>query len=264
MPHRKILMLIGARTNQFFAAIGLISSHFVQTLKWTFRKPFSWKNFFEQTVRIGVNSVPVTLITALATGMILALQTGYYLDVKLKGASQYMGGIVAVSLAREMGPVLTALIVAGRIGSAIAAEVGTMKVTEQVDALVTLSANPIQYLTVPRFLAGLISLPMLTLLADFVGIFGGGIVCHYMLGQTIRTYTESVSIFLDLSSIFSGVIKAMIFGINIAIISCAVGFRTKGGAEGVGKSTTSAVVMASMSILIFDYFLSDLFNRFHF
>ncbi len=193
----------------------------------------------------------------------MALQTGYYLDMKLKGASQYMGGIVAVSIAREMGPVLTALIVSGRIGSAIAAEVGTMKVTEQVDALITLSANPIQYITVPRFLAGMLTMPMLVLIADVVGIIGGGVVCHYVLGQTINTYIDSVSVFLDLGSINGGLFKAMIFGICISVISCSVGFSTSGGAEGVGKSTTKAVVLTSMAILILDYFLSDILTRFN-
>lgn len=260
----KATQLIGRKINNFFGIIGSISIHFIETVKWMFKPPFSWRNLFNQMVRIGVNSIPVTLVTAMAAGMILALQTGFYLDMKLKGASQYMGGIVAVSLAREMGPVLTALIVAGRIGSAIAAEVGTMKVTEQVDALITLSTNPVQYITVPRFLAGMITLPMLTLLADFVGIIGGGIVCHYILGQTVNTFIESVLLFLDIASINGGLFKAMIFGMCISIISCAVGFRTSGGAEGVGKSTTSAVVLTSMAILIFDYFISDILTRLRF
>jgi phospholipid/cholesterol/gamma-HCH transport system permease protein len=250
------------KVSNFFDVLGTITIHLIQTFKWTFRKPFSLKGLTEQMVRIGINSIPVTLVTAIAVGMILALQTGFYLDIRLKGASQYMGGIVAISIAREMGPVLTSLIVAGRIGSAIAAEVGTMKVTEQVDALITLSANPIQYITVPRFLAALVTLPMLVLFADFVGIIGGGIVCVYALDQTLGTYIESVLMFLDLSSIIGGLFKAMVFGGCIAIISCAVGFRTQGGAEGVGKSTTSAVVLTSMAILIFDYFLSDLLTRF--
>ncbi len=258
----KAVQLAGKKIAGFFEIMGYISIHFMQTVKWTFRKPFSGRNLIEQMVRIGINSIPVTLVTAMATGMILALQTGFYLDMKLKGASQYMGGIVAISIAREMGPVLTSLIVSGRIGSAIAAEVGTMKVTEQVDALITLSANPVQYITVPRFLASLITLPMLVLLADFIGIIGGGIVCVHILGQTTGTYVESVLVFLDLSSINGGLFKAMIFGGCISLISCAVGFKTEGGAEGVGKSTTSSVVLTSMAILIFDYFLSDLLTRF--
>jgi len=257
----KLSDLIKDRFLGLIALTGEITIHFIQAIKWTFRKPFSWRDLFDQMVKIGVNSIPVTLVTAIAAGMILALQTGYYLDVKLKGASQYMGGIVAVSLAREMGPVLTALIVSGRIGSAIAAEVGTMVVTEQVDALITLSANPVQYITVPRFLAGLITLPMLTIFADFVGIIGGGIVCHYVLDQSVSTYTESVNAFLGLDSVLGGIFKAGIFGICIAIISCSIGFKTSGGAEGVGKSTTSSVVTASMAILTFDYLITDILTR---
>ncbi len=254
--------MAGEKFAGFFESLGIIVKHLSQTIKWTFRKPFIFRNFVRQSVRIGVNSLPVVIVTAIATGMIMALQTGYYLDMRLKGASQYMGGIVAVSIVREMGPVLTALIVAGRIGSAIAAEVGTMKVTEQVDTLITLSANPIQYITVPRFLAGMITMPMLVLLADIVGIIGGGVVCHYALGQTVNTYIESVAIFLDLGSINGGLLKAMMFGICISVISCSVGFSTTGGAEGVGKSTTKAVVLTSMAILILDYFLSDILTRF--
>ena len=262
MPVIKLSQFIGQRIYHFFSIAGAISIHLVKTVKWTFKRPFSWKNFFEQMSRMGVNSIPVTIVTALAIGSILALQTGYYLDVKLKGASQYMGGIIAVSITREMGPVLTALIVSGRIGSAFAAEIGTMQVTEQVDALKTLSANPIQYITVPRFLAGLISLPMLVAFADLVGIIGGGLICHYVLGQTVETYIESTKMFLDFSSVFTGLFKAMIFGACISVISSAIGFKTKGGAEGVGKSTTSAVVITSMAILLFDYVLGDLFTRF--
>jgi phospholipid/cholesterol/gamma-HCH transport system permease protein len=259
---KKLSQFVEEKIYQFFTIAGTVNIHFSKTIKWTFKRPFSWKNFFEQMTRMGVNSIPVTLVTALAIGSILALQTGFYLDVKLKGASQYMGGILAVSITREMGPVLTALIVSGRIGSAFAAEVGTMQVTEQIDALKTLSANPIQYITVPRFLAGLVSLPMLVAFADFVAIIGGGIVCHFVLGQTVETYVESMRIFLDYSSIFTGLFKAMIFGMSISVISCAIGFKTRGGAEGVGKSTTTAVVLSSMAILLFDYVLGDIFTRF--
>jgi len=174
----------------------------------------------------------------------------------MSGSSIFIGSAVAISMFRELCPVLTALLLAGRVGSAIAAEIGTMKVTEQIDALITLSANPIQYLSVPRFLACLIMTPVLTVITDFVGVLGGAFVSFLALGITLGKYTDNVLQYLGLMDFLTGLFKSFFFGIEIAIISCYQGFSTTGGAEGVGKSTIQAVVKSSMAILISDYFLT--------
>ncbi len=211
---------------------------------------------FEQMVVVGVNSLPVALVTAMFTGMVLALQTGMTLEEKMAGVSQYLGGMVSLSMLRELGPVLTALIVAGRVGSAMAAEIGTMRVTEQIDALETLATNPIKYLVVPRVIAGLVMLPVLTVFSDAIGVAGGMLVAQVSFGQSAAMYIENALLMVDMSDLFSGLFKTLFFGGIIATVSCYKGFMTSGGAEGVGRSTTSAVVVSSMSILISDYFLT--------
>jgi phospholipid/cholesterol/gamma-HCH transport system permease protein len=167
-----------------------------------------------------------------------------------------MGTVVALSMTRELGPVLTGLIVAGRAGAAMAAELGTMKVTEQIDALSTMATNPIKYLIVPRFLAGIFMLPALTVLADIIGIIGGYFVGVVVLGTNPTVYIRRTTDYLELSDIYNGLIKAAFFGMAISLISCYRGFNAEGGAEGVGKATTGAVVISCMTILISDYFLS--------
>jgi len=211
---------------------------------------------FEQMVSVGVNSLPVTLITAMFTGMVLALQTGLTLESKMAGVSQYLGGMVSVSMLRELGPVLTALIVTGRVGSAMAAEIGTMKVTEQIDALETLATNPLRYLVVPRLVALAVMMPILTVFSDAVGVMGGYWVARVRFGQPASMYIENAQMMVGMSDLFSGLTKTFFFGIIIVTVSCYKGFNTSGGAEGVGKATTSAVVVSSISILVADYFLT--------
>lgn len=238
----------------FAEELGKILLLVYATLKQLILPPFELKNTFKQIVEIGLKSMPVVLITAVFTGMVLALQS--YTGFKRFNAEVMVGTVVALSMTRELGPVLTGLIVAGRAGAAMAAELGTMRVTEQIDALDTLATNPVKYLIVPRFIAGVIMLPSLTVIADYVGIVGGYFVTVYLLGANSSVYWKRTWDYLEPTDIYNGLIKACFFGATIAIISCYKGFYTQGGAEGVGKATTGAVVVSSMTILISDYFLS--------
>ncbi len=225
-------------------------------------KRLDWPLVVEQFEAIGARSVPVVLTTALFTGMVLALQASLTLEVKLKGVTQFIGRTVALPFVRELGPVLTGLIVTGRIGSAIAAEIGTMAVTEQVDALRTLATPPMRYLGVPRFFACLLMLPLLTAMANIVGLLGGFIVARGVIGVSAAQYFGDIPEMLTVGDLTSGLGKTVFFGGIIAIISCYQGFATTGGAEGVGRATTNAVVVSSILILVSDYFLTALFALF--
>ena len=212
-----------------------------------------------QMESVGFRSLPVVLTTALFTGMVLALQASDSLEKILMGISQFIGRTVALPFVRELGPVLTALIVTGRIGSGIAAEIGTMQVTEQVDALKTLATPPLRYLGVPRLAACVLMLPLLTLMANVVGIAGGWLVAVSTAGISTRTYVEDIPQMLVLSDIWKGVGKAPFFGAIIAVVSCYHGFAARDGAEGVGHATTRAVVASSILSLIADYLLTAFF-----
>ncbi len=250
-----IIKKLGSIVIGFTRELGLILILLLTTLKQIVLPPFEIKNIFKQMLEIGIRSLPVVIVTAIFTGMVFALQT--YTGFKRFGAETFVGTVVALSLTRELGPVLTGLIVAGRAGSAMAAELGTMRVTEQIDALETLATNPVKYLIVPRFLSGVIMLPALTVCADIIGIFGGFIITTGLFGASSVVYWRRTWDFLEVSDIYNGLIKACFFGAAIALISCYKGFYTSGGAEGVGKATTGAVVLSSMTILISDYFLSS-------
>lgn len=225
----------------------------------TFRQmilpPYEVRNTFKMMLEIGVKSLPVVIVTAVFTGMVFSLQT--YTGFKRFGAEAMVGTVVALSMTRELGPVLTGLIVAGRAGAAMAAELGTMRVTEQIDALETLATNPVKYLIVPRFIAGLVMLPALTVCADIIGIVGGYFVTVGLFDASPVVYWKRTWEFLETGDIYNGLIKACFFGAAISLISSYKGFYTSGGAEGVGKATTGAVVLSSMTILISDYFLSN-------
>lgn len=231
---------------------------FKETVVWMFRPPFDAKNIVNQMLEIGCKSIPVTAITLFFTGMVMALQIGKTMDSLMSGSSQFIGSAVTIAMFRELCPVMTALLLAGRVGSSIAAEIGTMQVTEQIDALRTLSANPIQYLSVPRFIACLVMTPVLTVITDLTGVLGGALIAFFSLGVTPVRYAENIIEFVTVDSLVSGIVKSVFFGIIIAIISCYQGFNTRGGAEGVGKSTIAAVVISSMAVLIADYFLTYL------
>ncbi|WP_028588427.1 MlaE family ABC transporter permease [Desulfocurvus vexinensis] len=221
-----------------------------------FRPPWRIGLFFRQMEFVGVNSLFVVLLTSLFTGMVLALQT--YHAFRLFSAEGLVGATVALSMTRELGPVITALMVTGRAGSAIAAEIGTMRVTEQVDALTVMAINPVQYLVTPRVVAGLVMLPLLTVVSDFVGILGGYLVGVKMLGINGGIFMNRIYELVELSDIYNGLAKAAVFGVILALVGCYKGFYTSGGAEGVGRATTQAVVLASVLILASDYILTSL------
>lgn len=252
---RRFVEMIGGLVMRFTEEAGAIMLLFCSTLRQMFMPPYEVKGTFKQMYEIGVRSVPVVLITAIFTGMVLALQT--YTGFKRFGAEAMVGTVVALSMTREMGPVLTGLIVTGRAGAAMAAELGTMRVTEQIDALETLATNPIKYLIVPRFASGLIMMPALTVVADFIGILGGYIITVWLFGVSSTLYWKRTWDFLETEDIYNGLIKAGFFGGSIALISCYKGFTTTGGAEGVGKATTGAVVLSFMTVLISNYFLAS-------
>ena len=250
----KFIEFIGSAVEDILVGIGRIFLLLYNVLRGIFKPPFEIRNTIRQMLEIGVNSLPVVLVTAVFTGMVLALQS--YTGFKRFGAEGLVGSVVALSMTRELGPVLTALIVTGRAGAAMAAELGTMRVTEQIDALETLATNPVKYLVVPRFISGIIMLPALVVITDIVGIVGGYFVTVNLLDASSRTYMKATWDFLQAQDIYNGLIKAAFFGASFTLISCYKGFYTKGGAEGVGRATTGAVVYSSMAILISDYFLS--------
>lgn len=249
---RKLLRWLGAPLLSISEAIGKVVILCRQTLYWI--KSAQRRMVYEQIVAMGVESLPVTGLTSLFTGMVLALQTGFSFR-KVFNEPIYVGTVVGLSLTKELGPVLTAVVVAGRVGAAIAAELGTMKVTEQIDALYTLGTNPVKYLAVPRFIACVLSIPLLTLMAIFVGIIGGLLIAVYRLGVPQSVYINEIRQ-IGWKEGAHGLIKSFFFAAIIVVISCFKGFSCEGGAEGVGKATTSAVVMSMVLILVFDYFLS--------
>lgn len=250
----KLIEFIGEKIEKPAIGLGRFILLLSSVMKRLVSPPLDIQNIIRQMLEVGVNSVPVVLITAIATGMVLALHM--YTGFSRFGAEGLVGTVVALSMTREFGPVLAALVVSGRAGAAMAAELGTMRVTEQIDALETLATNPVKYLVVPRFLAGLIMLPALTIITDIIGIMGGYFVTVVLLGTSSRAYLRATWDFLQMDDIYNGLIKACFFGAAFSLISCYKGFYTKGGAEGVGKATTGAVVYSFMTVLISDYFLS--------
>jgi len=239
---------------------------FCETVYWIIVGPFRKKfpkpeGIFSQMVFAGFDSLVIASFVAFFTGIVIAMQSAYQLA--RFGANIYVAPMVGISIARELGPVLTALVVAGRVGAAIAAELGTMKVTEQIEALETMALNPVRYLVVPRFLALLIMLPCLTVLADILGIFGGFLVGVFQLGLNPYRYITFSFKFMLFKDFWTGIIKSACFGIIIAMIGCYMGLRTKGGAEGVGKSTTLSVVTSFILIILFDVILTGIFYFMH-
>jgi phospholipid/cholesterol/gamma-HCH transport system permease protein len=221
------------------------------------RPPFYGRNFLRALIEIGFYSLPVVALTAIFTGMVLALQSSTGLS--RFSAQSAIASLVVLSVTRELGPVLAGLMVAGRVGAAIAAELGTMRVTDQIDALGTLSTNPMKYLVTPRLLAGLIALPLLVVIADILGVLGGFIVATVKLGFDSGIYLTNTVNFVQVNDVISGLAKAAVFGFLVALMGCYHGYNSRGGAQGVGSATTSAVVAASVLILAFDYVLTELF-----
>lgn len=248
---------LGREATRFLEQAGRLVLLFLQTLAWIARPPFRVRSLFAQMSQVGVSSLPIVLITAIFTGAVLALQTTT--GFRRFHAEDLVGTVVALSICRELGPVLTGIIVAGRVGSGMAAELGTMRVTEQIDALHTLATDPVNYLVVPRFLAALVMLPVLTALADIIGMAGGFAVSVFVLHANPHIYFRRSLDFLDLEDIYTGLVKAAVFGMIIALVGCFEGFNTEGGAEGVGRATTRSVVLASMLILTANYFITAFF-----
>ena len=241
---------------RFFQDVGRLFQMIGRVFAWTPRPPYDWRELLRQMVKVGVDSVPVVLLTAMFTGMVMALQT--FTVLRRFNAESYVGSLVALSMVRELSSVLSGLIVAGRAGSAMGAELGTMRVTEQIDALEVMATDPVHYLVVPRVWAATVMLPLLVVLANAVGIGGGYLVSVVLMGANPVSYMDNTFQFMDLNDLVSGLIKAAAFGFLVAVIGCQQGFYTTGGAEGVGRSTTSAVVVASIAILISDFFLTRL------
>jgi phospholipid/cholesterol/gamma-HCH transport system permease protein len=250
---------IGEKTLYSFESLGKVSLFFYKILKYSFTSKLYFKEILEQLYKIGFLSLPVIGTTAIFIGGVMALQT-------FIGASRYsvesaVPSLVVLAITRELGPVITALMVAGRMSSAIAAELGTMRVTEQIDALKTLSVNPFKYLIVPRIIASTISLPILVGIADIIGIFGGYLTSVYALGFNSNSYLIKTIDFLQIEDVISGLIKSIIFGFIIAFMGCYYGYNSNNGAKGVGKAVTNAVVVPSITILLFNYLMTNLFFR---
>jgi len=250
----KLLTATGKLTESLCIHMGLYATTFAGTVKRMGSRPWHMRMLLQQAEEVGVQSLPVVMLTALFTGMVLALQS--YIVFHRFAAESLTGLVVSMSLVRELGPVLVGLMVAGRVGASFAAELGTMRVTEQIDALWTLSTDPVRYLIMPRLIAVTLMMPLLVVIADFIGIYGGYAISVHVLDQNPVVYIENTTIYMELEDFYSGLVKAAFFGVLIGIIGCTEGFNCKGGAAGVGTATTRAVVISCMSILVSDYFLT--------
>ncbi|MBB4264977.1 MlaE family ABC transporter permease [Roseospira visakhapatnamensis] len=252
-----LLALIGRVFLTFVRTVGRFSLFTGLAVSHMVRPPLYPRLIVRQMIEIGYYSLPVVGLTTLFSGMVLALQS--HLGFARFSAEGAVATVVVISLTRELGPVLAGLMVAGRIGAAMAAEIGTMRVTEQIDALSTLSTNPFKYLVAPRLIAGLTMLPLLVLVGDIIGVFGGYLIGTTKLGFNPGTYIARTVEFLQIMDVVSGLVKAAAFGFVIALMGCYHGYHSKGGAQGVGAATTNAVVSASILILILNYVITELF-----
>ncbi|HEX2835704.1 MAG TPA: ABC transporter permease [Thermoanaerobaculia bacterium] len=252
----RILDRIGTRFIRLFEQTGLWFDGLWRTLQWAFRPPYDFGEWFRQMVRVGVDSIPVVFLTTMFTGMVLCLQT--FSGFQRVHAEQFVASVVSLAMLRELSPVLVGLMVTGRVGSSMAAEIGTMRVTEQIDALKALATEPIQYLFVPRVIAAVVMLPFLTILGDALGVYGGYLVAVKLMHTNPVVYKLNTFQFLALNDVWSGLIKAAVFGLILSITGCVRGYHTTGGAEGVGRATTYAVVSASLIILLSDFFLTKI------
>jgi phospholipid/cholesterol/gamma-HCH transport system permease protein len=248
---------IGASILAFFQSIGALSMFTGKAVAHCFAPPWYPKLIVRQFIDIGYYSLPVVGMTAIFTGMVLALQS--YTGFARFNAESAIAGVVVLSITRELAPVLAGLMVAGRIGASIAAEIGTMRVTEQIDALTTLSVNPFKYLIVPRIIAGTLMLPILVLIADIIGVYGGYLVSIYTLGFSEGSYLTQTWKILETMDVVSGLVKAAVFGFIVTMMGCYHGFNSGRGAQGVGAATTYAVVSSSILILLFNFVLTRIF-----
>ena len=250
------LRTIGRVSIIFLMNAGRLGIFALTSLSHIVRPPFYWRQLGQQFLHIGYFSLPVVGLTAIFTGMVLALQS--HTSFARFNAEGAVATVVVLSMTRELGPVLAGLMVAGRIGAAMAAEIGTMRVTEQIDALTTLSTNPFKYLVAPRLVAGVVMLPILVLIADIIGVFGGYLISVYKLGFNPANYLIQTAKYLEPEDVTSGLIKAAVFGFVISLMGCYHGYQSGRGAAGVGQATTNAVVSASILILFINYALTSL------
>ncbi len=251
------LAAIGRVLLGFLAATGRLSVFAATAVSYAVRPPYFPRLIGRQMLEIGYYSLPVVGLTAIFTGMVLALQS--YTGFSRFNAESAIATVVVLSVTRELGPVLAGLMVAGRIGASIAAEIGTMRVTEQIDALSALSTNPYKYLIAPRLIAGLTMLPLLVLVADIIGVFGGYLIGVYRLDFNAANYLKLTWDFLETMDVVSGLVKAAVFGFLITLMGCYHGYHSRGGAQGVGAATTNAVVSSSILILSSNYLITALF-----
>ena len=252
-----LLQKLGHTALEFFAAVGRLAQFTGRSIYHCFTPPFFPRLLVRQLINIGYYSLPVVGMTTLFTGMVLALQS--YSGFSRFSAEGAIATVVVLSITRELAPVLAGLMVAGRVGASIAAEIGTMRVTEQIDALTTLSTNPYKYLIAPRLIAGTLMLPVLVLIGDIIGVFGGYIVSVYSLGFNPESYLHKTWEYLESMDVISGLCKAAAFGFIVTLMGCYHGFNSERGAQGVGAATTNAVVSSSILILIFNYLLTQIF-----
>lgn len=252
-----IFNIIGATILTFTTKTGKVSIFTARSIKAIFQPPYYFRQIINNLYNIGFLSIPVVAMTAIFTGAVLALQS--YTGFSRFNAESSISAVVALSITRELGPVLAGLMISGRVGAAISAEIGSMRVTEQIDALQTLSTDPYKFLIAPRIIAAVIALPFLVLIADIIGITGGYLIAVHKLGFNPTTYLKNTFEYLQPIDVISGLIKATIFGLIVSVMGCYNGFHSDKGAQGVGFATTQAVVMGSILILFANYFLTEIF-----
>lgn len=248
---------VGSATVFTLQSLGRLAIFTIKAVLHCFLPPYFGRQLWRQIIDIGYYSLPVVGMTALFTGMVLALQS--YTGFTRFNAESAIAGVVVLSITRELAPVLAGLMVAGRVGAAIAAEIGTMRVTEQIDALSTLSVNPFKYLIAPRVIAGTLMLPILVLIGDIIGVYGGYVVAIYRLEFSSGSYLAQTWDILESMDVISGLVKAGVFGFIVSVLGCYHGYNSGRGAQGVGAATTNAVVSASIMILIFNYIITQIF-----
>jgi len=252
----KPLAAIGRGSGKFTNATGDMMLLFLRACYWLKELPRNLPSVFRQVSFIGVSTLPIAAVMALFVGMVLALQTGYQLlQFRQLRVQEYVGAIVGLSMAKELGPVMTAYLLAGRVGAAITAEIGSMAVSEEIDALKVMGINPVRFLAMPRLVACTLSLPLLVIYSELIGIMGGALVATTYVDIPTKVYFDNMLIVMSVKEISNGLVKALVFGTIVGVVGCYQGFTTTGGATGVGRATTRSVVTSFMLILIADYFL---------
>ncbi len=254
---KELILRTGGFCISTLERIGELGILFYRTVRLVFIPPFNFHLVIQQLDEIGFKSIPIVIVSSLSIGMVMVVQLAY--GFAYFGAKGVIGPIVTLAFVRELGPVLASLLVGGRVGAGITAEIGSMTVTEQIDAIRTLGADPIKKLVVPRFVAAAISFPFLAIIADLSGIVGSMIMSDIELGVKPRLFFSSLEGFVGMADFFSGILKTVFFGLIVAIVACYIGMRTEGGTQGVGRATTFSVVISMVLIIIGDFFLTKLF-----